>query len=71
MTRGIFQDSGAATFNFGGGTLQATTAFSMKLPMTLTGSGGNASVNTAGNAVTFAGQLSGPGGLNKVGAGAG
>ena len=37
--------------------------------MTLTGSGGNASVDTTGGAVTLAGRLSGPGGMNKIGAG--
>ena len=58
---------GEQDFNFGGGTLQASAAFSTTLPMTLTGSGGNANVDTAGYAVTFAGQLSGPGGLNKLG----
>ena len=38
--------------------------------MTLTGSGGNANVDTTSGAVTFAGQLSGSGGLNKIGGGA-
>ena len=38
--------------------------------MTLTGSGGNATVDTAGFAVTFSGSLSGPGGLTKTDAGA-
>jgi fibronectin-binding autotransporter adhesin len=59
--------SGSATFNFGGGTLQASAPFSTTLPMTLTGIGGNANVNTAGNAVTLSGPLSGLGGLNKLG----
>ncbi len=62
--------SGTAAFNFGGGTLQASAAFSTALPMTLTGSGGNANVDTTSGAVTFAGQLSGSGGLNKIGGGA-
>ena len=37
--------------------------------MTLTGDGGNANVDSAGNAVTLSGVLSGVGGLNKVGSG--
>ena len=60
---------GSATFNFGGGTLQVSTALSTSLPMTLTGIGGNANVDTAGHEVAISGQLSGPGGLNKRGAG--
>ena len=66
---GLGMGSGTATFNFGGGTLQASGSFNTALRMTLTGSGGNANVDTTGGAVTFAGQLSGPGGLNKLGAG--
>ena len=37
--------------------------------MTLTGSGGDATVDTAGYTVTLAGSLSGPGGLNKTDSG--
>jgi autotransporter-associated beta strand protein len=55
-----------AAFNFGGGTLQASGSFTLYLPMTLTGSGGNATVDTAGYAVTLSGSLSGPGGLTKT-----
>ena len=61
--------AGTAAFNFGGGTVQARGSFSTKVPMTLTGTGGNANVNTAGYAMTLSGQLSGPGGLTKVGSG--
>jgi fibronectin-binding autotransporter adhesin len=60
---------GSATFNFGGGTLQATGGFSTNVPMNLTGIGGNAVVNTAGCYVVFAGSLSGGSGLAKTGAG--
>jgi T5SS/PEP-CTERM-associated repeat protein len=62
--------SGSATFNFGGGILRADTTFSSALPMTLTGAGGNATVNTQNYAVTLSGNLSGSGGLTKCGAGA-
>ena len=47
--------SGTAAFNFGGGTLQAGGSFTTTVPMTLTGSGGNATVDTAGNTVTLSG----------------
>ncbi len=57
------------TFNLGGGTLVAGAGFSTSQAMTLSGSGGNGNINTAGYAVTFSGALSGPGGLNKVGPG--
>jgi len=69
ITGSISLHSGTATFNFGGGTLQASGAFTTALPMTLTGDGGNANVDTAGNAVTLSGALSGIGGLNKLGNG--
>jgi autotransporter-associated beta strand protein len=39
------------------------------MPMTLTGDGGNANIDTAGYSVTLSGVLSGPGGLNKLGLG--
>ena len=61
--------SGTAAFNFGGGTLRANAAFSSTLPMALTGTGGNANIDTADYAVTLSGQLAGPAGLNKLGAG--
>ena len=59
---------GTDTFNFGGGTLQASGAFSAGIAMALTGIGGNANVDTAGYAVAIGG-LSGAGGLNKLGGG--
>ena len=61
--------SGNSAFNFGGGTLCADAVWNTSLPMTLTGIGGNANVNTGINSVTFAGALSGPAGLVKLGAG--
>jgi autotransporter-associated beta strand protein len=65
----VGSSSGTAAFNFGGGTLQASSAMSISLPMTLTGSGGNANLNTAGYAVLLSDPLSGPGGLTKLGSG--
>ena len=66
---GLAGGSGAATFNFGGGSLQASGDFSSSLPMTVTGIGGNATVNTNGHAVTLSRTLTGTGGLTKSGAG--
>ena len=59
---------GNASFNIGGGTFQASGPFSHAVPMCLSGIGGDASVDTA-YGLTFAGALSGSGGLNKKGAG--
>ncbi len=69
MLKSVAKGSGTAAFNFGGGTILATGAFSTSLPMNLSGTGGNATVNTNGYAVTLSGALSGAGGLTKTGAG--
>ncbi len=66
---GITQGSGAAAFNFGGGTLGASVPWSSPINVTLTGSGGNATVNTTGGNIGLSGVLSGSGGLNKAGTG--
>ena len=69
ILRSLQKGYGAAQFNFGGGTLQASDNFTTALDMTLTGTGGNAKIDTAGYAVTLSGVLSGSGGLEKRGAG--
>jgi autotransporter-associated beta strand protein len=69
VLKSLSAGSGTIVFSFGGGTMKAAGTFSTTVPMTLTGIGGNASVDTAGYVVTLSGQLSGPGGLSKVGAG--
>ena len=69
ILKSLSRGSGTAAFNFGGGTLQASGDFSCSLPMTLTGTGGNANLDTNGHSVTLSGDLTGPGGLNKLGAG--
>ncbi|HBO45695.1 MAG TPA: hypothetical protein DD670_17565 [Planctomycetaceae bacterium] len=69
MLKSLSKRPGTGTFNFGGGTLRAAETFTTELPITLTGVGGNANVDTVGYAVTFSGGLSGEGGLNKFGAG--
>ena len=62
-------ESGSATFSFGGGTLQAGDAFSTSLPLTLSKSGSNPIFDTNGHSMNFSGQLTGTGGLQKVGSG--
>jgi autotransporter-associated beta strand protein len=69
VLKSLDKGSGAAAFNFGGGTLQASSTFTTTLPMTLTGDGGDANIDTAGYTVTLSGVLSGSGGLNKLGSG--
>jgi autotransporter-associated beta strand protein len=74
ILKALSQGAGSANFNFGGGTLQACGDLATTLPMTLTGQGGNAVVNTAGYNVTLGGVLSGDfttnvGGLVKNGNG--
>ena len=65
----LSRGSGSVAFNFNGGTLQASGSFSSNLPIELGTSGGGATFDTAGYAVTLSGALSGPGGLTKVGTG--
>jgi fibronectin-binding autotransporter adhesin len=67
--KSISKGAGTAAFNFGKGTLRASDALSITLPMKLTGNGGNANIDSAGYAVTLAGVLSGSGGLAKLGSG--
>jgi autotransporter-associated beta strand protein len=65
----LFKGNSTGSFNFGGGTLQPRSNLATLIPMTLTGVGGNANVDTAGYLVTLSGALSGIGGLNKLGSG--
>ena len=53
----------------GSGTLSATANWSSSLAITLTGSGGDATIDTAAQNITLTGGISGPGGLVKNGAG--
>jgi autotransporter-associated beta strand protein len=52
---------------FGGGTLQFLSAFATGRPITLNAGGGT--IDTNGNNDTLAGNISGTGGLTKIGAG--
>jgi autotransporter-associated beta strand protein len=69
ILKSITKGSGTAAFNFGGGTLQASNNLTTTMPMTLTGDGGVANIDTAGYTATLSGVLSGTSGLNKLGAG--
>ena len=70
ILQSLEKGNGAAAFSFGGGTINASGTFSTSLPMTLTGDGGNANIDTGGYSTTLSGVLSGTGGLNKLGSGA-
>jgi autotransporter-associated beta strand protein len=61
--------SGTAALNLNGGTLRAGGMLSTSVPISLATGGGNATIDTNGYSMTFAGPLSGPGGLVKVGTG--
>jgi hypothetical protein len=67
---GVSQGAGSAAFSFGGGTLGASAPWSTMLDMTLTGSGGYATVDTTGGSIQLGGHLTGPAGLMKIGPGA-
>ena len=61
--------SGTAQFNFSGGTLRTGGSFAASLPIALNVAGGIANFDTGAGSATLALNLSGPGGLQKVGAG--
>ena len=69
ILKSLWKGSGTAQFNFGGGTLQAGGTIASSLPMTLTGIGGNATIDTASYVMTLTGAIVGVGGLNKIGLG--
>ncbi len=68
-TSGLLQGFGAATFNFGGGTLGASAPWATSLNINLTGTGGNATVDATGGSISLSGVLSGSGGLALTGSG--
>ena len=67
---GIYSGSAPSTplAEFGGGTLQAVSTFSITVPTILTGSG-QQNINTQGNTITLSGVVSGTGGIDKLGSG--
>ncbi|HEX7654287.1 MAG TPA: autotransporter-associated beta strand repeat-containing protein, partial [Verrucomicrobiae bacterium] len=66
---GIKSDSGIYEVRLGGGTVGAYAGWSSSLNMTLTGSNGPVTFDTAGNLIHLTGILSGPGGFNLIGGG--
>jgi fibronectin-binding autotransporter adhesin len=66
---GIVSDSGVYNVNLGGGTVAAFAGWSSSLNMTLTGSNGPVTFDTAGNTINLSGVLSGAGGLTVIGGG--
>ena len=66
---GLEPGPGSAGFNFSGGTLRASAAFSSSMSLTLGSGGSGAILDTSGNGVTLNAPLVGLGGLTKVGSG--
>jgi autotransporter-associated beta strand protein len=68
-TSSLLKGNGATAFNFGGGVLQAAGSFTSAVALSLTGTNGNATIDTQGYTVTFSGSATGTGGLTKTGTG--
>lgn len=66
---GVVSDSGNYAISLGGGTVAAGDSWSSSLDMTLSGTGGDVTFDTAGNSITLSGTLSGDGGLCKTNSG--
>jgi len=66
---GIISQSGIYEVYLGGGTVGAYASWSSSLNMSLTGSNGPVTFDTAGNIINLTGTLSGPGGFNVTGGG--
>ena len=66
---GMTASQGAASFNFGGGTLAASASWSSSLNMNMSGIGGPGTVDTTDGDISLSGVLSGSGGLTKTGPG--
>ena len=64
---GIVNEGPSYAINLGGGTVGAGANWSSSLNMTLTGSNGPVTFDTAAKTITLSGVLSGNGGLTKVG----
>ena len=69
VTASLSAGSGTAAFNFGGGTLRASGDIISYVDMTLTGTSGNAMIDSNGHDLCLYGDLSGAGGLVKDGVG--
>ncbi|MDY0170895.1 MAG: autotransporter-associated beta strand repeat-containing protein, partial [Thermoguttaceae bacterium] len=62
-----YDDTSTQQFNFGGGTLQANGSLITDMPMTI--NAGEATIDSQAHTVTLGGELSGDGGLAKLGDG--
>jgi autotransporter-associated beta strand protein len=60
-------NSSFGKFNFGGGTFMPTSSFATSQPMTFTGIGGDAKIDTRLYQLILTGSLTGEGGLKKLG----
>jgi len=69
IVNNLQKGSGTAAFNFGGGTLRATSSFTTSVPITLTGINGDATIDTQSYNVSISSAVAGNGGLNKLGSG--
>ncbi|MCX8155443.1 MAG: autotransporter-associated beta strand repeat-containing protein [Verrucomicrobiae bacterium] len=69
LKSGNLDNNTSYQINLGGGTLGAWQSWTSVLAMTLTGTNGDVTVDTDTHTVQLTGLLSGPGGLNKRGAG--
>ncbi len=65
----VFTANAEPCVQWGGATVRATAAFSIGLDIALTGIGGDAKLDTAGNNVTITSAISGKGRLVKSGSG--
>ena len=66
---GITSGNGNYAINLGGGTVGAQSSWTSSLNMNLTNLNGSVTFDTAGNAITLSGTLSGSGGLVVTGGG--
>ena len=66
---GLVEGSGVAAIQFRRRNTPDGAGFTTSVPIALSISGSNGTLDTAGNTLTLTNALSGPGGLNKAGAG--
>lgn len=66
---GIVSDSALYNISLGGGTVGAYAGWSSSLNLTLSGSNGPVTFDTAGNNINLTGTIAGPGGFKVIGGG--
>lgn len=66
---GIASANASQTNFIGGGTLVASASWASSLPLNLSGTNGNVTIDSGLNTITLSGNLAGPGGFNKTGLG--